>query len=58
MVTMTKGELVSEIRRKAQKAKPMVRTLLTSGLHYRSKAELQRIVKKMRVTRSGDIEIM
>jgi hypothetical protein len=54
---MTKGELVSEIRRKAQKAKPSVRAMLTKGLGSLSKTELQRIASKMRVTKSGDINI-
>jgi hypothetical protein len=57
MATMTKGKLVAEIKRKAQKAKPSVKVVFTSGLSNLSKAELQRIARGIRVTKSGDIRI-
>jgi len=57
MAKVTKAELITEIKRKAQKAKLMVRTIFTSGLNRRSKKELQRLAKGMRVTNSGDIYV-
>ncbi len=51
---MTKNELIESITHKAQKAVPMTRNLLLSGLKYKNKKELKRIDSKMRVSRNGN----
>jgi len=53
---VTKAKLIREIKAKASKASPLVKRILFSGLERNTKAELQRKLRRMRVTRSGDID--
>jgi hypothetical protein len=54
---VTKAELIREIKAKAGKAKPVVRRVFFSGLARNTKPELERKLRRMRVTRSGDIDL-
>jgi len=56
---MTKAELVRAIQAKVRKASPMIRrgAYSTKDLMRLTKAELQRRLRKARVTREGDIEL-
>jgi len=54
---ITKAELIRKIEHKAKGAKPIVKSLLLSGLERQSKAELTRIARKIRVTSNGDIRL-
>lgn len=53
---VTKAELIREIRAKGSKANPLVKRTFFSGLERNTKATLQRKLRRMHVTRSGDIE--
>lgn len=50
---MSKAELIESITKKAQRAQPMVRRMLLSGLKNQKIAELKRIDKNMKVSRDG-----
>ena len=56
---MTKTELVRALRAKVRKASPMVirGAYSTKDLMRLTKAELQRRLRKARVTRGGDVEL-
>jgi hypothetical protein len=54
---VTKAELIQEIKAKASKASPLVKRAFFSGLARNTKAELQRKLRRMRVTRNGDIDL-
>jgi hypothetical protein len=53
----TKSTIIREIRAKASKASPMVKRVFFRGLEYKTKPQLERILKRMRVTREGDIRL-
>lgn len=54
----TKVELIQAIGKKIRKAKPQVRQLTLRGLQYKTKPELERMLKKIRVSRDGwDIRV-
>lgn len=55
---MTKAELIRAIKRKVRKVNPMVKKIFFRGMQYRTKSELERILKKARVTREGDISLL
>jgi len=52
---MTKAELIKAIKEKGKKASPQVKRIAFRGLEHNTKAELRRILRKMHVTREGDI---
>ena len=56
---MTKAELVRAIQAKVSKASPMIKrgAFSTKDLMKLTKTELQRRLRKARVTRSGDVEL-
>jgi hypothetical protein len=54
---ITKAELVREIKAKASKANPLVKRVFFGGLARNTKAELQRKLRRIHVTRSGDIDL-
>jgi len=49
----TKSEIIKEITKKAQRAKPMVRNVFLRGLKWRTKRELSSIDRSMKISRSG-----
>jgi len=53
---VTKATLIREIKAKGSKASPLVKKIAFSGLSHMTKPELSRMLRKMRVTRSGDID--
>jgi hypothetical protein len=55
---MTKTELIAEYKRKTARAKPMVKRVAYRGLKYQTKADLERMVRKARVTSSGGISFV
>jgi len=54
---VTKAELIRQIKAKARKANPRVKRIFLRGLERNTKAALQRKLRRMRVTRSGDIDL-
>ncbi len=50
---MTKTELLAAIERKVRRAKPHVRRFFMQGLQYKTKPELARILRRVRVDRDG-----
>lgn len=54
---VTKAELIRDIKAKARNASPLVKRVFYSGLARSTKADLKRKLKRMRVTRSGDIDL-
>jgi hypothetical protein len=54
---VTKAELVRQIKAKASRAKPSVKRVFLRGLARNSKAELRRKLRRMYVTRDGDIAV-
>ena len=52
---MTKAELIKAIKEKGKRASPQVKRIAFRGLEYKTKAELRRQLRKMHVTREGDI---
>jgi hypothetical protein len=54
----TKAELIQAIKDKGKKASPPVKRIAFSGLEHQTKAELQRRLRKMHVTREGDISYL
>jgi hypothetical protein len=54
---MTKAEFISRIKAKASNAKPSVKRVFFSGLARKNKAELRRLLGRIRVTRDGDIRV-
>lgn len=52
---MTKAELIKAIKEKGKKSSPLVKRIAFRGLEHQTKAELRRQLRKMRVTREGDI---
>jgi hypothetical protein len=57
MNKVTKTELIREIKAKASKASPSVKRVFFRGLARNTKVELQRKLRRMHVTRSGDIDL-
>lgn len=55
---ITKRELIEQIKEKTKKASPIVKRRLNSMLSYQTKAELQRMLKKARVVKGGDISFV
>lgn len=56
---MTKAELTQEIKRKVKRAKPIVKTEFYKLLGCSTKPELERILRKVRVSRDGyDISLL
>ena len=55
---MTKKELVTAIEEKTRKAKPMVRRALLPSLTNMKRSELERLHRKARVTKSGNISLV
>ena len=54
---MLKQELIGKIKSKVSKADPTPRRLLVSGLEYKNKKQLQSILRRVKVTRNGDISL-
>ncbi len=54
---ITNDELRKAIKQKAKRAKPIVKADMVKMIKYANKAELRRIMRNMRVTRGGDIDI-
>jgi hypothetical protein len=54
---VTKAGLIQKIKAKASKASPSVKRVFFGGLARNTKAELQRKLRRMHVTRSGDIAL-
>ena len=54
---LTNSQLKSRIIGQSKKAKPEVRKELEKIIKYADRAELEKILKKMKVTRSGDIDL-
>ena len=50
---MTKAELIEAISKKVRRAKPIVKNDFINGLKYKNKAELRRLLKKVKVDRDG-----
>lgn len=50
---MTNEELIEAIGKKVRRAKPLVKATFLRGLKYRTKPELERMLKKARVSRDG-----
>ena len=57
MAIKTKASIIREIRAKASKANPLVKRVFLGGLEYKTKPQLERIRKRMQVTRGGDIRL-
>jgi len=57
VVKRTKAGIIREIRAKASKASPLVKRTFFKGLEYKTNAQLERILKRMHVTREGDIRL-
>lgn len=56
---MTKAELVQAIKVKVRKVKLIVKKYFLRGLKYKTKPELERILRKVRVSRDGyDISLI
>ena len=53
----TKAELIRKIKAKAGRASPLTKKVFLRGLERNTKAVLQRKLGRMRVTRSGDIDL-
>jgi hypothetical protein len=53
---VTKEGLIRQIKVKGNKASPLVKKIAFSGLSHMTKPELSRMLRKMRVTRNGDID--
>ena len=53
----TKADIIRDIKAKASKASPLVKRVFSRGLEYKTKPQLERILKRMRVTREGDIRL-
>lgn len=49
----TKVELITAIEKRVKRAKPFVRTHFLRDLKYRTKIELEQILKSVRVSRDG-----
>ena len=54
---VTKDELIRQIKAKARNASPLAKRVFFRGLERNTKAELRRKLKRMRVTRNGDIDL-
>lgn len=52
---VTKAELIRQLKAKAGNAKPLVKRIFVRGLARRTKPELERMLRRMKVTRDGDI---
>lgn len=50
---MTKAELIQAIKTKVRRAKPTPKKLLYKLLNHSTKPELERILRKVRVSRDG-----
>ncbi len=50
---LTKEELIKAISKKVSKAKPIVKNDFLSGLKYKNKPYLQRILRVVKVDRDG-----
>lgn len=50
---MTKAEIIEAIAAKVTDAKPFLRAFFLSGLTYKSKSELERIQKGVKVASDG-----
>jgi hypothetical protein len=50
---MTKKEMINQLINKVQKAQPEVKALFIRNLKYRSKAELQRLLDRVKVDKDG-----
>ena len=56
---MTKVELIQAIKVKVRKAKPIVKKYFLGGLKYKTKPELERILRNAHVSRDGfDISLI
>jgi len=56
---MTKEELIEAIQGKVERAKPIVKGVFLRGLKYRTKPELERILRKAQVSYDGyDISLV
>ena len=53
----TKTDIIREIRVKASKTNPLTKKVFFRGLEYKTKPQLERILKRMHVTREGDIRL-
>ena len=53
----TKTDIIREIKAKTSKASPLVRSVFFRGLERRTKPQLERILKRVSVTREGDIRL-
>ena len=53
----TKADMIKDIKARAAKANPIVKRVFFRGLEHKTKAQLERILKLMRVTREGDIDL-
>jgi len=53
----TKRDIIRDIRAKASKASPLAKRVFSRGLEYKTKAQLERTLKRMHVTREGDIRL-
>ncbi len=55
--TRTKASIIKDIKLKARKASPLVKRVFLRGLEYQTKSRLQSMLKRIRVTREGDINL-
>ena len=56
---MNKAELIEAIKIKIERAKPIVKRIFLRGLKYKTKPELERILRKAHVSRDGyDISLV
>ena len=53
----TKQDIIRDIRAKASKASPLTKRVFFRGLEYKTNAQLERILKRMRVTSEGHIKL-
>ena len=53
----TKSGIIRDIKAKASKASPLTKGVFSRGLEYKTKVQLERILKRMRVTPGGDIRL-
>ena len=53
----TKKDIIKDIKTKAGKASPLTKRVFYRGLEHKTNAQLERTLKRMRVTREGDIRL-
>lgn len=57
-IMVTKAGIIRDIKAKASKASPLVKRVFFRGLEYKTKPQLSRILRRMRVTREGEISLI